>query len=137
MYDGPHADLTWTIIGCAKRVYLELRFGFLVKVYENALAIKLEAAGLTVERQAPIKVHYRGQLVGQYVADLLVNGVVIIEVKAVEHLLAVHEVQLVNYLRATPVEVGLVINFGLKFDLSRKILTNDRRLGRLPQGVDS
>lgn len=125
--DGLHAGLTHRIIGCMQRVHRSLGSGFLEQVYENALMIELQDAGLEVVAQAPIEVQYRGQVVGVYRADLLVNGLVIVEIKAVEHLLHVHEVQLVNYLRATPMEVGLLVNFGAKLDIKRRIFTNDRK----------
>ena len=125
--DGLHADLTGLIIGAAKRVYRVLGTGFLEKVYQNALVLELRELGLMVTSSAPISVYYQGELVGEYFADLLVEGKVILELKAVEELAQIHEVQLVNYLRATRVEVGLLINFGPKLDVRRKIFTNDRK----------
>ncbi|MCC2670021.1 MAG: GxxExxY protein [Armatimonadetes bacterium] len=125
---GLHADLTYRIIGCVKRVHRVLGSGFLEQVYQNALVLELQEAGLEVIAQAPIEVRYRNQVVGIYRADLLVNGLVIIELKAVEHLLEAHEVQLVNYLRATTIEVGLLVNFYDKLIIRRRILTNDRKL---------
>jgi GxxExxY protein len=129
--DGLHAEITGEIIGAAKAVYRELGIGFLEKVYENALVVELTHRGLKVQQQVPIQVYYRGVLVGIFDADLLVEGLVIVELKAIELLGRVHEVQLVNYLRATEVEVGLLINFGSKFQVSRRLLTNDRK-GGLP-----
>jgi GxxExxY protein len=124
---GLHSDVTRKIIGAAQRVHRQLGFGFLEKVYENALAIEVAESGLVVVQSAPIQVHYRERLVGIFEADLLVDDKVIAELKAVEHLSEVHEVQLVNYLRATRIEVGLLINFGQKFEIKRRILTNDRK----------
>lgn len=124
---GLHAGLTHRIIGCMQRVHRALGAGFLEQVYENALVIELQEAGLEVVAQAPIEVRYRDRVVGVYRADLLVNGLVIVEIKAVEHVLEVHEVQLVNYLRATPIEVGLLVNFGTKLEVKRRIFTNDRK----------
>jgi GxxExxY protein len=126
--EGLHAALTQQIIDAAFRVHKSLGNGFLEKVYENALAIELMECGLEVVQQAPIEVHYHGHTVGNFLADLLVNGCVIVEIKAVDGLVIVHEVQLVNYLRATPIEVGLLINFGQRLAVKRRILTNDRKL---------
>jgi GxxExxY protein len=101
--------------------------GFLEQVYVRALVIELLEAGLQAETEARIVVRYRGQEVGVYFADILVNECVIIEIKAVEHLVEAPEVQLVNYLRATRIEVGLLVNFGVKLELRRRIFTNDRK----------
>ena len=124
---GLHSELTGKIIGAAQRVHRVLGCGFLEKVYENALTIELRASGLEVAVQMPIEVRYRGELVGVYQADLLVDGLVILELKAVDQLADIHEVQLVNYLRATNIEVGLLINFGPKLEIKRRIFTNDRK----------
>ena len=113
-------ELTERIIGCAYRVHNELGSGFLEKVYENSLKIELEAAGLVVEQQCEVPVQYRGQVVGDFYADLVVAGRVIIELKAVRKLAKEHEVQLVNYLTATGVDDGLLINFGASVDVKRK-----------------
>jgi GxxExxY protein len=124
---GLHADLTRKIIAAMQRVHRVLGGGFLEKVYENALRIELEDMGLSVEQRRQIDVYYRGRLVGVYEADLIVEGLVIIELKAVEALVEAHEVQLVNYLRATRIEVGLLVNFGTRLDIRRRIFTNDRK----------
>lgn len=116
-----HGDLTETIIGAAYRVYTVLGFGFLEKVYENALALELRKGGHSVTQQAAIEVLYEGEVVGQYAADLIVDGKVIVEVKAVRNLDEVHEVQLVNYLKATRIEVGLLVNFGRRISIKRRI----------------
>lgn len=118
--DGLHAAITRAIIGAAQRVHRELGIGFLEKAYENALAVELREAGLRVEQSVDITVRYRGQVVGSYEADLLVQGCVIVELKAVSHLAEAHEVQLVNYLRATDIEVGLLMNFAEKLDIRRR-----------------
>lgn len=110
-------------------MYASLGYGFLEKVYENAMALEFGLAGIQVVQSAPIQVRYRGELIGVYEADLLVEGRVIVELKAVERLIEIHEVQLVNYLRATEIEVGLLINFGPRFDVRRRIFTNDRKSG--------
>jgi GxxExxY protein len=113
-------DLTHTIIGCAYKVHNTLGPGFLEKVYENALRIELEKAGFRVKQQEPINVMYDGQFVGEYYADLWVNERVVVELKAALVLAKVHEVQLVNYLTATGVNEGLLINFGSSVQVKRK-----------------
>lgn len=114
-------DLTDKIIGACYKVYAALGSGFLEKVYENALKIELEKLCLEVTQQAPISVVYEGNKVGEFFADLLVNDVVIVELKAVDALATIHEVQLVNYLKATKLEVGLLINFGPRIEIKRKV----------------
>jgi GxxExxY protein len=117
-----YQELTEKIIGCAYKVYNEMGFGFLESVYEKCLLIELEKAGIRAESQKPITVHYDGQLVGNFIADILVEGEVILELKSVRRLAEVHEVQLVNYLTATGVDVGLLINFGaIKVCVKRKV----------------
>lgn len=116
-----HSELTDKILGCVYDVYNALGHGFVEKVYENALVIKLRQIGLSVEQQASIKVHFEGHLVGDFVADLLVDKKVIVEIKAVSSLTSAHEVQLVNYLKATGVEVGLLVNFGEKIKIIRRV----------------
>jgi GxxExxY protein len=113
-------DLTHVIIGCAYKVHNILGSGFLEKVYENALRIELEKLGHRVKQQEPIKVNYQGQLVGEYYADLWVDEAVVIELKAVQALAKIHEVQLVNYLSATGIDTGLVLNFGPSVQVKRK-----------------
>ena len=113
-------DLTQTIIGCSYKVHNALGPGFLEKVYENALRIEIEKAGISVQQQEPIKVFYAGQAVGEYWADLWVADRLIIEVKAVQAVTKEHEVQLVNYLTATGVNDGLLINFGPSVQVKRK-----------------
>jgi len=107
-----YESLTKEIIGAAYAVYNEIGFGFLKSVYQSCMVIELTERGLMVESQKPINVHYRGQLVGYFQADLVVNDVVIVELKSVKQLVEVHEVQTVNYLAATGMPVGLLINFG-------------------------
>ena len=116
-----HRELTEKIIKAAYEVYNELGYGFLEKVYENALACELKSAEINVTPQAPIKVYYKQNLVGDYCADLLVGDKIIVEIKAVSQLAKIHEVQLVNYLKATKYEIGLLINFGDKIEIKRKI----------------
>ena len=110
--DGLHESLTHTIIGAAYEVHRELGQGFLEKVYATALAQELTAKGLRIEVEAPVDVLYKGKPVGFYFADLLVEGCVICELKAVRSLIAEHEAQLIHYLKATGISVGLLLNFG-------------------------
>ena len=122
-----HKALTAQILEAFHTVYRALGFGFLEKVYENALGVELRQRGLKVEQQVPITVYYRGEAVGHYVADLLVEDKVLVEIKAVERLTEAHQAQLLNYLHGTPVEVGLLLNFGPRPQVVRRILTNDRK----------
>ena len=117
-------ELTATIIGCAYKVYKKLGFGFLESVYENALIIEMTKAGLKSESQKAIEVYYDSQIVGHFIADIFVEGKVIVELKSVTTLSKGHEVQLVNYLTATGINIGLLINFGEeKVEVHRKIKT--------------
>jgi len=116
-----HSDITDKIIGAAYRVYNTLGHGFLERVYENALALELRRAGVKVEQQFPVPVRYDGELVGEYVADLVVDNKVIVEVKAAGDLDGAHEAQLIHYLKATGIEVGLLINFGPRIEVRRRI----------------
>ena len=122
-----HGDLTKQIIGVFYDVYNALGYGFLERVYENALAIRLRKAGFTVTQQQPITVTFDGQIVGEYFADLVVNVLVILELKAVKELTEAHETQLINYLHATPYEVGLLLNFGPEPQVVRKAYDNRRK----------
>jgi GxxExxY protein len=116
-----HSELTYKIIGCIYDVYNALGHGFLEKVYENELVIKLKQIGLAISQQAPVKVYFEGQIVGDYVADILVENDVILEIKAVSELTKANEVQLVNYLKATGIKVGLLVNFGEKMKIVRRV----------------
>ena len=122
-----HADITEKIIAVFYKVYNTLGYGFLEKVYENSIIIKLKQLEFTVEKQKKIKVYFEGNLVGEYIADLVVNKKVIIEIKAVEKLCEDHKFQLINYLKATNMEVGLLLNFGKKPEFKRVIFSNDRK----------
>ena len=124
---GLHSELTGRIIAAFRQVHASLGAGFLEKVYENALCIELRGAGLEVRQQCPVEVYYRGSLVGNFIADLIVEGAVIVEVKAVDALSSAHEIQVVNYLRATTLEVGLLVNFRHALQFRRLILTNDHK----------
>ena len=113
---------TEIMIGCAYRVYNKMGFGFLESVYEKCLLIELRKAGLDTETQKPITVYYEGEVVGEFVVDILVNDAVIIELKSVRRIIKAHEVQLVNYLVATGKPVGLILNFGeRKVEMKRKV----------------
>lgn len=105
-------DLAGRVIGCAMRVHRGLGPGFLEVVYRNALCVELSSAGISFSTEEPIKIAYRGVEVGSYVADVLVEAQLIVELKAVEKLCAAHEVQIVKYLTATGIDTGLLLNFG-------------------------
>lgn len=119
-----HSDLTELIIEAFFKVYNTLGYGFLEKVYENALCHELSSMGLSVQSQYPINVFYEGVQVGTYYADIVVNDTVIVELKAAEELCEEHECQLINYLKATDKEVGLLLNFGKKPRVRRKVYSN-------------
>ena len=118
-----HNSLTGKIIELFYKVYNELGYGFLEKVYETTLFIELEKAGLKIKRQAPVQVKYDGRIIGEYIADILVENKIILEIKAAKQLTQAHEAQLLNYLRATGKEIGLLLNFGPKPEIRRKIFT--------------
>jgi GxxExxY protein len=114
--------LTKTIIACAFKVHNTLGGGFLESVYQKALSIELKKSGLIAVNEQPITVYYEGQLVGSYFADIVVENSVILELKSLESLAKIHEVQLVNYLKATGFDLGLLINFGpMNVTIKRKI----------------
>lgn len=120
-------ELTEKIVGIFYKVFNALGYGFLEKVYENAMIIELERERVPVISQAPIKVSYEGKVVGEYFADILIDGKVIVEIKAGKYLAPEHEAQLLNYLKATDVEVGLLLNFGPKPQVKRKVFDNFRK----------
>lgn len=130
-----HSELTERIIGVFYAVYNELGCGFLESVYENAMAIALTEAGLAVRQQAPIPVYFHGQLVGDFKCDLLVEGCVILELKAVRDIAPEHIAQTLNYLRATEVEVALILNFGEKAAFKRLVFDNERKKQRNKAGA--
>lgn len=115
-----HQEITHKIIQSAYNVYNTLGAGFLEKVYHNALVIELQEVGLQVESQLPVPVFYKDKQVGDYYADLLVEQCIIVELKAIEQLHLSHEVQLVNYLVGTGIDIGLLINFGTSVEVKRK-----------------
>lgn len=129
-----HKSLTDQIIKAFYAVYNVLGYGFLETVYENALAIELREMGLKVAQEAPIIVTYRDQEIGYYEADLLVEDAVIVELKATRNFAPEHEAQLLNYLKATPIEVGLLLNFGPEPQIKRKAFDNERKSGK-PAGA--
>jgi len=122
-----HKEVTEKIIGCAYRVYNKMGFGFLESVYQKCLLIELRKASLRAESEKPITVHYEGEVVGEFVADIVVEGTVILELKSVRRINVAHEIQLVNYLVATGKPVGLVLNFGeRKVEVKRKLKDLER-----------
>ena len=123
-----YSNITDLIIKAFFNVYNKLGYGFLEKVYENAMVIELRKLGLEVINQKGIKVYYDEIEVGQYVADLIVEDVIIVELKAAESLCEEHEAQLTNYLKATNVEVGLLINFGKSAQFKKKIFDNNYKI---------
>ena len=122
-----YEELTGKILKAFYNVYNTLGFGFLEKVYENSMMLELISMGMFSEKQRQIKVYYKGNQVGEYFADIIVDNKVIIEIKAAEGLAEEHEFQLINYLKATTLEVGLLFNFGKKPEVKRKIFDNDKK----------
>jgi len=122
-----HTEITSTIIKAFYNVYNTLVYEFLEKVYENAMLIELKNMGLQARKQYPISVYYEEEKVGDYIADIVVESKVIVEIKAIEKLIAEHEAQLVNYLRATDFEVGLLLNFGKKAEKKQRVLTKESK----------
>jgi GxxExxY protein len=125
--DFKHAEVTEKIIGVFFQVFNELGFGFLECVYEQAMAIALAEAGLDVKRQISIPVWFRGQQIGDFKADMLIERNVLLELKAVRTIDLAFEKQLLNYLRATDIEVGLLLNFGHKPEFRRLVFENTRK----------
>jgi GxxExxY protein len=125
--DYQHSDLTEKIIKCFYNVYHSLGYGFLEKVYENSLTFELKQNGLFTVQQMPIKVSYKDNPVGDYFADLVVENRIILELKAQEVLIPENEAQLLNYLKATEYEIGLLLNFGKKPEIKRRIFSNDSK----------
>jgi GxxExxY protein len=134
-----HEELTGRVLKVFYEVYNELGHGFLESIYQRAMAVALSSVGLRIGEQLPIAVFFRGQQIGAFAADLIVDGVVIVELKAARSLEPAHEAQLLNYLRATEMEVGMLLNFGpepqfkrLVFENSRKTRRGDPKVSRLP-----
>lgn len=128
---------TDSIISAFYEVYHELGAGFLERVYENALYFELLERGFKCETQKRIQVHYKGRVVGDYVADMVVNDHIILELKAIDELSLGNEYQLVNYLRATGIEVGLLLNFGRRPQVKRKVYNNNKKLRSSAASVSS
>ena len=126
-FQGKHSEITEKILKAFFQVHTELGFGFSEKVYENALVILLQELGLVVEQQKSIKVYFHGQIVGEYIADLVVNDVILLELKSVKSLIPQHSAQLLSYLKSTKLELGLLLNFGPSAAFKRKVLDNDRK----------
>ncbi len=122
-----HTAVTQRIIKAFYTVYNTLGYGFAEKVYRNAMALELRKLGLSVVRECPIEVYYDGEVVGEYFADLVVADAVIVELKSVKALLDEHEAQLLNYLKATRYEVGLLMNFGPQAKFERRAYDNERK----------
>jgi len=122
-----HQDISEKIIAAAYRAHNELGYGFLEKVYKNALAIELGEAGFRCSCEVPLKVLYHGKTVGEYCADMVVEDTIVVEAKAVSKLDSVHEVQLVNYLKATGLNIGLLINFGRSVEVKRRVFDSPAR----------
>ncbi|MBE9541807.1 MAG: GxxExxY protein, partial [Proteobacteria bacterium] len=122
-----YKELTEEVIRIFYRVYNKLGYGFLEKVYENAMMIELKKAGFPAVSQYAIKVLYEGEVIGEYYADILVDNKAIVEVKAAKRLVEENEAQLLNYLKATDIEVGLLLNFGPKPEVKRKAFDNTRK----------
>jgi GxxExxY protein len=120
----PCYELTDKIINAYYDVYNTLGYGFLEKVYENAMCLELRSVGCRVLQQHRISVKYKNQIVGEYYADLFIDNAVIVEVKAADSLVIEHEYQLINYLKATDIEIGILLNFGLRAKFKRKIYSN-------------
>ncbi len=119
-----HKEITDVAIKTFYEVYNELGFGFLERVYQNAMYFELKAQGLNCETEKPIKVYYKNLVVGEYRADIILENKVILELKATPTLVYENELQLINYLKATEIEVGLLLNFGQKAEFKRKVFAN-------------
>ncbi len=126
-FEGKLAALSDEILKVFFRVHSELGFGFSEKVYQAALAMALRESGLEVEEQVPIPVYYHGESVGMFFADLIVNGLILLELKSCNSIIEEHEAQLLNYLKATEIEVGYVLNFGKTAAFKRKVFDNERK----------
>ena len=124
---GKHAELTRAIIGVFYEVYNELGTGFLESVYKECMRLALTQAGLSVQTEMPVPVYFRGSLVGVFKADLVVNGLVLIELKIADALCQEHESQTLHYLRATNLEVGMLMNFGPTAKFKRLVMDNESK----------
>ena len=131
--DYKYKEITDKIISAFYKVYNSLGYGFLEKVYENALIIELKDRGMVAVPQAQIQVFYKGNTVGEYYADIVVEDKIIVEIKAARDLAPENEAQLLNYLKATDMEVGLLLNFGPEPQVKRKVFNNDRKTSKNQQ----
>jgi len=122
-----NSEITQVIIGCFYNVFNSLGYGFFEKVYQNEMVFELKNQGLLVESQKPLKVFYKELLVGEYYANILLRNLIVVELKAAEILIEEYELQLLNYLKSKRIETGLLLNFGKKPEIKRKIVTNDRK----------
>ncbi len=122
-----YQELTEKIIGIFYKVYNKLGYGFSEKVYRNAVILEFKKVGITAVKRFPINVVYDGEMIGEYFADILIDNSVIVEIKATKTLLKEHEAQLLNYLKATNIEVSLPLNFGPKPEVKRKAFDNTRK----------
>jgi GxxExxY protein len=127
IFEGKHAELSEKIINAFYKVHNELGFGFSEKIYQKAFGIALREMGMKVAEQVAIKVYYHGEIVGEYLADMLVENVILLELKAVSEIIDEHQAQLFNYLKATEIEVGYVFNFGKSATFKRKVFDNARK----------
>ena len=125
--DSKYKELTDKIIKIFYRVYNKLGYGFLERIYENAMMIEFKRESIPAVSQSAIKVFYEDEIIGEYFADILVDDKVIVEIKAAKYLAVENEAQLLNYLKATNIEVGLLLNFGPKPEVKRKVFDNDRK----------
>jgi GxxExxY protein len=135
-YDGSLRWVSDAVLGAFYRVYTELGAGFLESVYEAAMVVVLDGMGMHAERQVPVSVHFRGRIIGSFKIDLLVETVIAVELKASRTLDAAHEAQLLNYLRASDLEIGLLLNFGERPSFKRLAYSNRRKLRRQASGAD-
>jgi GxxExxY protein len=118
-----HKELSYKIVGCAMEVHSKLGSGFLEKVYENALMVLFRKEGIAARQQTPIKVNFEGELVGEYYADILVDEKIILELKTTDKIVDIHRAQMLHYLRATGIKLGMILNFGSKsFEYERLVL---------------
>lgn len=119
-----HKEVAEKVIKAFYKIYNTLGYGFLEKVYENAMAIELQKMGFEIKCQYPITVYYENEIVGEYYADIIINDIIVLELKAANALLEEHECQLINYLKATEIELGLLLNFGKEAEYKRKVFMN-------------
>jgi len=126
-FEGKHSELSKKILKIFFEVHTELGFGFSEKAYQKAYGIALRESGMKVDEQVPIKVYFRGQLIGEFFADMVVNDLILLELKSASMIIEEHEAQLLNYLKATEIEVGYVLNFGKSASFKRKVFDNHRK----------